>query len=206
MSWGRLTECEWLRTAARVAVAAAFAAVLLTAPVNPAMPASAAVEQWETFHGCVVTVSDDFVVIRVHGAGAGPNGLARFGLTGATSNETSLTGDACIAVVAWKEDGAWYAQSITAEKQDDGTVEVGYGIVSDQHRRGYASEAARALVGHAFARPAVRRVIAETYPELIGSIGVLRRCGFRHIGEGSEPGVIRYELTRAEFEGEPTSA
>jgi ribosomal-protein-alanine N-acetyltransferase len=89
---------------------------------------------------------------------------------------------------------------------DEGTVEVGYGIVRDQHRRGYGSEAARALVGNAFARPAVRRVIAETYPELIGSIGVLRRCGFRHIGEGSEPGVIRYELTRAEFEGEPTTA
>ena len=99
-------------------------------------------------------------------------------------------------------DGYWQEQ----DRLLDGTVEVGYGIVSDQHRRGYASEAARALVGHAFARPAVRRVIAETYPELIGSIGVLRRCGFRHIGEGSEPGVVRYELTRAEFEGEPTSA
>src|SRR5262245_29285450 len=58
----------------------------------------------------------------------------------------------------------------------EGTVEVGYGIVRDQHRRGYASEAAHALLGNAFARPAVRRVIAETYPELIGSIGVLRRC------------------------------
>jgi len=89
---------------------------------------------------------------------------------------------------------------------DEGAVEVGYGIVRDQHRRGYGSEAARALVGNAFARPAVRRVIAETYPELIGSIGVLRRCGFRHIGEGSDPGVIRYELTRVEFEGQPTTA
>ena len=89
---------------------------------------------------------------------------------------------------------------------DEGTVEVGYGIVRDRQRRGYGSEAARALVGNAFSRPAVRRVIAETYPELIGSIGVLRSCGFRHIGEGSEPGVIRYELARAEFEGKPTIA
>ena len=32
--------------------------------------------------------------------------------------------DACIAVVAWKEDGDWDAQSISAEKEDDGTVEV----------------------------------------------------------------------------------
>lgn len=113
----RETEGEWRRAVAAMAVAL----ILLAGPVAPA---SAAVEQWETFHGCVVTVGDDYVVIRVNGAGAGPNGLHRFGLTGATTNETTLTGDACIAVVAWKEDGQWYAQSITAERDDDGTTTV----------------------------------------------------------------------------------
>jgi RimJ/RimL family protein N-acetyltransferase len=78
----------------------------------------------------------------------------------------------------------------------DGTVEVGYGIVSDQHRRGYASEAVRGMVRHAFSLPSVTRVVAETLPELIGSIGVLQRCGFRFIGDGSEAGVIRFELRR----------
>ena len=39
-------------------------------------------------------------------------------------------------------------------------------------------------------------MIAETLPGLMPSIGVLRKCGFRFIGDGSEPGVIRYELTR----------
>jgi [ribosomal protein S5]-alanine N-acetyltransferase len=81
----------------------------------------------------------------------------------------------------------------------EGTVEIGYGIVRDQHRKGYASETARELVARAFARPEIRRVIAETLPELVGSIGVLRKCGFRHIGEGSEPGVIRFEITRDEY-------
>ncbi len=78
----------------------------------------------------------------------------------------------------------------------DGTVEVGYGIVSDHRRRGYAVEATHGLLGKAFAQPSVRRVIAETLPELTPSIGVLHKCGFRPIGEGSEPGVIRFELTR----------
>jgi ribosomal-protein-alanine N-acetyltransferase len=78
----------------------------------------------------------------------------------------------------------------------DGTVEVGYGIVSDHRRRGYASECTRGLVARAFALPTVRRVIAETLPELSGSIGVLNACGFRLIGEGSEPGGIRFELLR----------
>ena len=80
----------------------------------------------------------------------------------------------------------------------DGTVEVGYGIVRDHQRRGYASETVRGLLAHAFAVPAVRRVIAETLPELAPSIGLLRKCGFRLIGGGSEPGVIRFELARAE--------
>jgi hypothetical protein len=121
MFWGRLIDSDGLRAAVRMVVAAAFALVLLTVPTGPV---SAAVEQWETFHGCVVSVGDDFVVIRVRGAGAGPSGLHRFGLTGATTADTNVTADACIAVVAWKEDGSWYAQSITAEKEDDGTVEV----------------------------------------------------------------------------------
>jgi len=81
----------------------------------------------------------------------------------------------------------------------DGTVEVGYGIVRDHQRQGYASETVQGLLAHAFAVPAVQRVIAETLPALTPSIGVLRKCHFRLIGDGSEPGVIRFELTRAEY-------
>lgn len=81
----------------------------------------------------------------------------------------------------------------------DGTIEVGYGIITDHRRRGYALEATRGLLARAFLVPDVRRAIAETLPELSPSIGVLTKCGFRLIGEGSEPGVIRFELTRAEY-------
>jgi RimJ/RimL family protein N-acetyltransferase len=82
----------------------------------------------------------------------------------------------------------------------DGTVEIGYGIVSDRRRSGYASEAASALVERAYAFAEVDRVIAETYPHLAGSIGVLERCGFDPAGEGSEPGVIRFALSRRAWE------
>ncbi len=81
----------------------------------------------------------------------------------------------------------------------DGTVEVGYGIATEFRRQGYASEATLALVAQAFRNPAVTRVIAETLPSLAPSIGVLRKCGFRFIGDGSEPGAISYELTRSEY-------
>jgi ribosomal-protein-alanine N-acetyltransferase len=78
----------------------------------------------------------------------------------------------------------------------DGAVEVGYGIVAEHRRRGYATEATRALVDEAFASPDVTRVIAETLPGLEPSIGVLEKLGFTCIGAGSEEGVIRYELLR----------
>jgi ribosomal-protein-alanine N-acetyltransferase len=81
----------------------------------------------------------------------------------------------------------------------EGSVEIGYGIVAEYHRRGYASEAARGLIERAFADAAVQRVLAETYPSLVASIGVLRACGFQFIGDGSEPGVIRFELTREHY-------
>jgi [ribosomal protein S5]-alanine N-acetyltransferase len=81
----------------------------------------------------------------------------------------------------------------------EGRVEVGYGIVKDRQRRGYASEATRGLLARAFALPQVRLAIAETLPELTPSIGVLRKCGFQLSGAGSEPGVIRFQLTRDQY-------
>jgi RimJ/RimL family protein N-acetyltransferase len=81
----------------------------------------------------------------------------------------------------------------------DGAVEIGYSIVAGHRRRGLASEAVAGLVENAFECPQVTRVIAQTLPDLHPSIGVLERNRFRLAGEGSEPGVIRYELTRAEY-------
>jgi ribosomal-protein-alanine N-acetyltransferase len=81
----------------------------------------------------------------------------------------------------------------------NGVVELGYGIVAEHQRRGYATEATRALVDHAFSKGEVTAVIAETLPDLVQSIGVLEKCRFRFIGDGSEPGVIRYELTLRDY-------
>jgi [ribosomal protein S5]-alanine N-acetyltransferase len=64
---------------------------------------------------------------------------------------------------------------------------------------GYATEATEALCRRAFELPEVSAVIAETLPELVPSIGVLERCGFTLLVEGSAPGVLRFQLTRAEW-------
>lgn len=78
----------------------------------------------------------------------------------------------------------------------EGTVEVGYSILAEHRRRGYATEAVRGFLAHAFAHAEVERVIAHTLPELVSSIGVLEKCGFHLLGAGSEEGAICYELTR----------
>jgi len=78
-----------------------------------------------------------------------------------------------------------------------GTVEIGYSILPEHQRRGYATEAVRGLVAWAFSHPNVRRVIAETFPDLAASILVLERNGFSRVDEPpSEPGAIRFERRR----------
>jgi ribosomal-protein-alanine N-acetyltransferase len=80
---------------------------------------------------------------------------------------------------------------------EEGVVKVGYSILEQYRRRGYASEATGAFVDHAFAQPDIEYVIADTYPELAPSIGVLEKLGFVYAGPGDEERVIRYELPRA---------
>lgn len=83
----------------------------------------------------------------------------------------------------------------------DSRVEIGYSVLPEHRRRGYASEATRGLVANALAHPEVSRVIAQTLPGLLPSIGVLERCGFRFAGPGTEEGAVAYELTRVDWEG-----
>jgi ribosomal-protein-alanine N-acetyltransferase len=82
----------------------------------------------------------------------------------------------------------------------EGTVEIGYSIIPAFQRRGYASEAVEALVLWAFDDPRVSRVVAETFPDLAGSLGVLRKAGFRKCGGATEPGALRFERLKAHKE------
>jgi [ribosomal protein S5]-alanine N-acetyltransferase len=83
----------------------------------------------------------------------------------------------------------------------DGMVEIGYGVLPEFQMNGFASEASQALVAFAFRDARVVRVIAETLPELIGSMGVMRRCGMKQLDEApNEPGGVRFGVTRAEYD------
>ncbi len=78
----------------------------------------------------------------------------------------------------------------------DGVVELGYSILPPYRRRGFATEAVSTLVEHAFSHPSVRCVAAETFSDLLPSIGVLVKSGFRAVEPRRAHGPLRYELRR----------
>jgi ribosomal-protein-alanine N-acetyltransferase len=81
----------------------------------------------------------------------------------------------------------------------DGVVEIAYAIVPGSEGRGYATEAAAALVEFAFGSEQVRLVRAHTLPTPNASGRVLTKCGFRRAGDVVDPEdgpVWRWERSR----------
>jgi [ribosomal protein S5]-alanine N-acetyltransferase len=68
----------------------------------------------------------------------------------------------------------------------EATVEIGYALLPEARRNGYASEAVTALVRWALQRDDVQRVTAETIIGNDASERVLQRTGFRLIGIHSD--------------------
>jgi [ribosomal protein S5]-alanine N-acetyltransferase len=77
---------------------------------------------------------------------------------------------------------------------DGGLVEIGFSVIPECRRRGYATEAARCLLDWAFRDPRIREVTARSEVENEASARVLRAAGFARIGESR--GVIRWRRTR----------
>ena len=71
---------------------------------------------------------------------------------------------------------------------DDGSVEIGYGINETKQGQGYATEAVNAAVLWALRQPGVTRVEAETEPDNQASQRVLEKCGFVPSGIDGEEG------------------
>jgi RimJ/RimL family protein N-acetyltransferase len=66
-------------------------------------------------------------------------------------------------------------------------VEIAYGVAPGYQGRGYATEAAEALVAYALGSGRVRTVRAHTLPKANPSTRVLEKCGFKCLGEVIDP-------------------
>ncbi|QDP39050.1 GNAT family N-acetyltransferase [Radiobacillus deserti] len=61
---------------------------------------------------------------------------------------------------------------------ENGLVEIGYGVVPSYQRKGIASEAVTGLVNWLQQEPGVSRIVAECLPTNVGSIRVLEKSRF----------------------------
>jgi RimJ/RimL family protein N-acetyltransferase len=84
----------------------------------------------------------------------------------------------------------------------EGMVEIGYAIVPEYRRRGFASEAARGLADYAFSHPEVNVVQAHTLHNGTASINVLKRLGMKFVGTAEDPDegeVLRWMVERKDY-------
>ena len=85
-----------------------------------------------------------------------------------------------------------------------GVVEIAYGVAPDYRGRGYATEAAQALVDIALESPEVQLVIAHTLERTNASSRVLSKNRFKCSGQGIDPedgAVWKWERRRSSVQG-----
>lgn len=70
-----------------------------------------------------------------------------------------------------------------APPDPDGRVEVGYAVVPELRRRGYARAALEVLLERAAREPAVRVVRASVSPDNAASLALIAQYGFVRVGE-----------------------
>ena len=83
---------------------------------------------------------------------------------------------------------------------DNGSVEIGYSILSQFRRHGYAREGVAGLLAVAFTRPEITMVMAETRSGNAASIGVLEKFGFCRINGADKSDSTWFAMTRQEYE------
>jgi RimJ/RimL family protein N-acetyltransferase len=102
-----------------------------------------------------------------------------------------------------------FAGWVAAQTTGHGERELGYRLAARFWGRGYATEAAGAVVDHVFADGACMRIWAQAMAVNVASRRVLEHCGFVHVRtfhlewdeyiDGAEHGDVEYELTRADW-------
>lgn len=77
---------------------------------------------------------------------------------------------------------------------DNGDVEIGYGIIEEEQRKGYGFEALKAMIDWAFSQDEVKSVKADCLIDNIPSIRILQKAGMKETSRDNES--IYWEFTK----------
>jgi RimJ/RimL family protein N-acetyltransferase len=104
----------------------------------------------------------------------------------------------CMFQIRLKKDGSKIGScGFKGAPDENGVVEIAYGIDKAYRNRGFATESARALTKYALSLEEVRIVRANTKAENVASERILVKCGFTFIGQFEDPedGLVnRWEI------------
>lgn len=76
---------------------------------------------------------------------------------------------------------------------ENGEVEIGYGLVGDERRKGFGFEAARAIMNFAIAHEDVKVIKADCLIENIASIRILEKLGMKEVNRDDELIYWKYD-------------
>ncbi|WP_400263071.1 GNAT family N-acetyltransferase [Sphingobacterium sp. SG20118] len=78
--------------------------------------------------------------------------------------------------------------------KEESSADIGYGIITEERRQGYAEEAARALIKWAFSNVILNVITAKCLIENNSSIHLLKKLDFKEINKDEE--MLLWSLSR----------
>lgn len=114
--------------------------------------------------------------------------------------EWFASGDGYLAVIL-KDEGQFvgFVSLSRGRNQDTGEMNLGYVFNFDYHGKGFATEACRAVISHAFDQSQVERVVANTAAANHPSCRLLERLGFTRMSESKGSFRTKADGTPIEF-------
>ncbi len=72
------------------------------------------------------------------------------------------------------------------EPDENGEIEIGFGLIEEEHRKGYGYEVASSLIEWVSRNKAVKVIKADCLINNTGSITILKKCGMREVNRDGE--------------------
>lgn len=95
-----------------------------------------------------------------------------------------------------KSDGRILGHCGLGSLEQGAEIELAYVLDSTHWQRGYATEAASAMIRHGFRLGVAPRIVAVAFPENLKSIAVMQRIGMSRVGRARHFGAMleKYEI------------